>query len=211
MIISKYLCCIIQNKCMTLMFLVISFFCILITFFIFPTNIEFTPFKLVYLKESDKNMNGITLMRIQRYEWVVQFNVFQYSSILVEQLDGTLDIEALFLHDNSVEIDYIRKSVKCFNINPDKDILKTNLIEMLINPFEVIKTEFDVWLIKCKITKTEEVDNQDRQYIGIIDKNAFEKIYNPMNLNNDHILILKAQKPTIYKRYFLKELSFQYL
>jgi len=82
---------------------------------------------------------------------------------------------------------------------------------MLTNPFEVIKAGGGIWLIECKITKTEEVDNYDRQYIGIIDKNAFEKIYNPINVNNDQILILKAQKPTIFKRYFLKELTFQYL
>ena len=123
MIISKYLCCVKQNKCMSLMFIVIWFFFILIIFFIFSTNVEFRPFKLVYLKESDKNMNGVTLMRIQRYEWVVQFNVIQYSSILVEQLDGTVVIEALFLMDDSIEIDYMRKSVKCLKINLDKDIL----------------------------------------------------------------------------------------
>jgi DNA/RNA endonuclease G (NUC1) len=50
---------------------------------------------------------------IDKNEWVVQYDIAQYSSILVEQLDGSIDIEALFFHSYSKKIDYIRNNVKC--------------------------------------------------------------------------------------------------
>ena len=204
MILSNYLCCDIkmQNKCIRLLFLILS----VLFFFVYISNIftnvelKFMPFNLIFTnnKENNTNRSGVILMKIERNEWVVQFNVAQYSSILVEHLDGTVDIEALFFHDNATKIDYIRKNVKCFSIDPDKNILETKLNEILLNPFEVLEIDggASIWLVKCKMKN----NTHDHDYIGIIDKNAFEKSYNISNGSNDYMFILKAQKPSHFKR-----------
>jgi len=131
-------------------------------------------------------------MIIDKNEWVVQYDIAQYSSILVEQLDGSIDIEALFFHSHSKKIDYIRKNVKCLILMPRKSgDNQTNMMN-LIEPFQVltIDAEASIWLIKCKIEKVESIHL--RSSVAIIDKNKFE--------NSNSLSLIKTQNPSIFKR-----------
>jgi hypothetical protein len=129
------------------------------------------------------------LMFLDKHEWIVQYNVAQYSSILVEQLDGTVDIEAQFFHDKSTNIEYIRTNVKCFAIMSGKDLNSS----IIIDPFEVLPIDAgaSIWIIKCKLKESEIKNFQPS--IAIVDKNDF-------GLNPHKNALIKLQKPSRFKR-----------
>ena len=122
---------------------------------------------------------------INKNEWTVQYNIAQYSSIIVEQEDGSTLVEALFFHDISTDFNYIRNNVKCYVSNTlTKD-------KSLYEPFEIlaIDSEASIWVIKCKIDKKVEHLNLN---VAIIDNEKF-KI-------NQNTTLVKWQSPSFFDK-----------
>jgi len=153
-----------KKKISIILFLFVSIVSLL-TYFYTINDYSQTP---SYLIIDDSIFNG-RLIFLGKHEWIVQYNVAQYSSILVEQLDGSVDIEALFFHDNSTKIKYIRRNIKCLAIASGNDSASS----IIIDPFEVfaIDSGASIWIIKCKI-KISEIKHFQPS-IAIIDKNNF--------------------------------------
>ena len=175
------------------------FFYILFLFYTKFTGFKF-ELNVTRNRENIIPMRGIIIIRIEKNEWVVQYKIAQYSSIIAEQLDGTVDIEALFFHDNSTKLDYIRQNVKCLPIKSENDFLERGLYSEFLNPFEILQIDAigSVWLIKCKMKDISTIDNDD--HIAVIDLNNFQEIQNRNHKNNNQKIILKAQKPGVFKR-----------
>jgi hypothetical protein len=175
-----------EKKFSILWFLSVSILSLLISFYFYTINdYSKTPSYLII----DDFQFESQLIFLDKHEWIVQYNVAQYSSILVEQLDGSVDIEALFFHDKSTKIEYIRANVKCFAIMSGKDLDSSTIID----PFEVlgIDSGASIWLIKCKI-KNSKIKNFQPS-IAIIDINNF-------GLNPNENILIKLQKSSIFKR-----------
>ena len=181
---------------------IIVFFLFFYILFLFYT--KFTDFKfdlnVTRNRENIITMRDIILQRIEKNEWVVQYKIAQYSSIIAEQLDGTVDIEALFFHDNATKLDYIRQNVKCLPVKSEYEFLERGLYSEFLNPFEVLQIDAigSIWLIKCKKKDVSTIDNDD--HIAIIDLNNFQESQNWNHKNNSQKIILKAQKPGVFKR-----------
>jgi hypothetical protein len=170
-----------------LWFMLVSILSIIMSFYVYTIYYDYskTPSYLII----DDFQFDSQLIFLDKHEWIVQYNVAQYSSILVEQLDGSVDIEALFFHDKSTKLEHIRANVRCFAIMSGKDLDSSTIID----PFEVlgIDSGASIWLIKCKI-KISEIKHFQPS-IAIIDKNNF-------GLNPNENILIKLQKPSIFKR-----------
>jgi hypothetical protein len=180
-----------NRKIFTLIFIVVLF--LLVPFYNYNSKVYFISDKPNRLLNENFKKEKII---IDKNEWVVQYDIAQYSSILVEQLDGSIDIEALFFHSHSKQIDYIRNNVKCFLLKPGEqgDNL-TNFVE----PFQVLAIDAgaSIWLIKCKIKTAESINL--RASVAIIDK-ARIKFENTSSLSQTSTQSIKTQNPSIFKR-----------
>ena len=169
----------------------ISLLFLLVPFYDYTNNFHNKFFPSFLVKENFKLEKKALIYNniYSKNEWVVQFNVAQYSSILVEQVDGSVDIEALIFHDNTTKSKHIRNNTKCLILEPDEKMLE-------FEPFEIltIDAEASIWLIKCKINNRKILNNSNST-VAIIDKNDFENSQNRF----EH-LIVKSQKPSIFKR-----------
>ena len=137
-------------------------------------------------------------------EWLFNMNITQYSSILIEEINGTITIESNVLLDNVISSSYINENVKCLiKIDAELIILKpVEIMDIHFMPIDPLgdPNELSYYRsfhrIRC-ILSNQYITTYKRARVSIIDIKYYE-FYK--NYFNNHKYLVSFQKPLFFNK-----------
>jgi hypothetical protein len=140
---------------------------------------------------------------VNQNEWIFNFNVTQYSSIISTDKENNLIVESLIFYDHLENWNYRKENTKCV-LNSNEDLIELESFEVMDIALMGIGFFPKAFCrIKCKLNKGILNENQRKQVkVAIIDKKYFSYFNTQFNRSKN---LLTFQKPFYFNQLIPKK------
>jgi hypothetical protein len=151
-----------------------------------------------------KSKEKISIFKyLSRYEWTLNTDVLQYSSIIIFNSNDVI-VEGLIFLNNKNEFQRTKTSTKCIVLRNENELIASVAFKIIKIPLmnkSGDKDSIGLWKVKCKFDKFDK-RNDDDYKVAIVNSNHFKNdkykniFSNPSADLPDNLI--KYQNPTFY-------------
>jgi hypothetical protein len=145
-------------------------------------------------------MNSLTenYVIFNQNEWIFNFNVTQYSSIISSDRENNLIVESLIFYDHLEDWNYRKKYTKCY-LSLNENLIELDSFELMNIPLMSIKFFSKAFCrIKCKLNKGNLTNNQIKSVkVAIVDSKYFGYYNDQFNKSKK---LLTFQQPLYFNQ-----------
>jgi hypothetical protein len=139
-------------------------------------------------------------------EWVLNFNVSLYSSIMTEEQRDLIQTEHLAFINRPLEnLSYLTKNLRCIFKWNNSGLEFVKPVEIFeINYKKMIRGPKSIWRIRCQLNRRlNKVAEIEALHVALLDYKYFNTYASQFKENLNEILIF--QKPTLVKKWLPKK------